>query len=206
MLSVPTPSYKDITFSPPLSPNKQIYVSNTTLGYYSKMILLWDKPWWKGGGYCGKSQSFIGPASVTRDTSDELLGQFSLTCFINGEPGREWSKLSPKDRKEAVLFQPVEIFGAESEKVIREPTEVFEQEWANEVWSRGCPCPFTKPGTMGKVGKALRERFGRVHFVGTETSWEWKGYMEGAVRSGERSAEEVVQELRDKEKVKLPKF
>jgi monoamine oxidase len=34
-----------------------------------------------------------------------------------------------------------------------------------------------------------------VHFAGTETAGEWKGYMEGAVRSGERAAAEVVQQL-----------
>jgi monoamine oxidase len=34
-----------------------------------------------------------------------------------------------------------------------------------------------------------------VHFVGTETASEWKGYMEGAVRAGERGAKEVVEAL-----------
>jgi len=34
-----------------------------------------------------------------------------------------------------------------------------------------------------------------VHFVGTETAYEWKGYMDGAVRSGERGATEVVDAL-----------
>lgn len=48
---------------------------------------------------------------------------------------------------------------------------------------------------MSDVGKALRAPFGAIHFVGTETSFEWKGYMEGAVRSGERGAAEVIEAL-----------
>lgn len=32
----------------------------------------------------------------------------------------------------------------------------------------------------------VRNVLGDVHFVGTETSDVWKGYMEGAVRSGTR--------------------
>jgi monoamine oxidase len=35
-----------------------------------------------------------------------------------------------------------------------------------------------------------------VHFAGTETSTFWFGFMDGAVRSGERAAAEVVRSLR----------
>ncbi len=75
------------------------------------------------------TQSFVGPASVTRDTSDDLNSHFSLTCFVVGQPGRDWSKLSPADRREAIFSQLVELFGAENEVDIRAPVEVFEQEW-----------------------------------------------------------------------------
>jgi monoamine oxidase len=41
----------------------------------------------------------------------------------------------------------------------------------------------------------LREPVGNLHFAGTETAGDWKGYMEGAVRSGERAAKEVIDGL-----------
>jgi monoamine oxidase len=44
---------------------------------------------------------------------------------------------------------------------------------------------------LTRFGPSLRERVGRVHWAGTETAEVWTGYMEGAVRSGERVAEEV---------------
>lgn len=197
IVSVPTPVYKDLTFSPPLPLDKAKYSSSTTLGYYAKVILLWDKPWWRELGYCGMTQSFVGPAAVTRDSSDEQLGQFSLTCFVTGEPGRTWSRLGASERREAILTQLVTHFGPENESRIRAPVEVFEQEWAKDPWSRGCPCPYAPPGVMTDVGAALRTPFGSVHFVGTETSFEWKGYMEGAVRSGERGASEVCDAFRN---------
>jgi monoamine oxidase len=40
-------------------------------------------------------------------------------------------------------------------------------------------------------GTALRTPIGRIHWAGTETAEFWIGYMEGAVRSGERAASEV---------------
>ncbi|TVY38214.1 Amine oxidase [flavin-containing] A [Lachnellula occidentalis] len=198
VVSIPTPTYKQITFQPPLPLDKLKYSSNSMLGYYAKMILIWDKPWWRKGGYCGMTQSFVGPASVTRDTSDDLEGQFSLTCFLVGQPGRDWSKLSAAGRKEAILSQLVALFGFDNEADIRAPTEIFEQEWVKDPWSQGCPCPVTPPNIMSDVGKALREPFDAIHFVGTETSFEWKGYMEGAIRSGERGAAEVVEALSNK--------
>jgi monoamine oxidase len=69
---------------------------------------------------------------------------------------------------------------------------MFEQRWALEPWSQGCPCPVMGPGLLSELGHTLRAPSGLVHLVGTETAYEWKGYMEGAVRSGKRGAEEVI--------------
>jgi monoamine oxidase len=44
-------------------------------------------------------------------------------------------------------------------------------------------------------GKALRRPVGRLHWAGTETADFWNGYMDGAVRSGQRAAKEALGEL-----------
>jgi monoamine oxidase len=41
-------------------------------------------------------------------------------------------------------------------------------------------------------GHALRSPVGRIHWAGAECSPVWNGYMEGAVRSGESTADEVA--------------
>ena len=48
---------------------------------------------------------------------------------------------------------------------------------------------------MTTYGHAIREPVGRIHWAGTETSTYWNGYMDGAIRSGERAAAEVLEEL-----------
>jgi monoamine oxidase len=60
------------------------------------------------------------------------------------------------------------------------------------VWNRGCPVAVLGPGTLVDFGRALRVPVDRIHWAGTETSTYWNGYMDGAVRSGERAATEVV--------------
>ena len=37
--------------------------------------------------------------------------------------------------------------------------------------------------------------FTRVHWAGTETATEWRGYMNGAVQAGQRAACEVLKKL-----------
>jgi monoamine oxidase len=48
------------------------------------------------------------------------------------------------------------------------------------------------PGAWTSFGDALRAPIGRIHWAGAETSTVWNGYMDGAVRSGVRAAEEAL--------------
>ncbi|MBA2327148.1 MAG: FAD-dependent oxidoreductase [Actinobacteria bacterium] len=49
-----------------------------------------------------------------------------------------------------------------------------------------------RPGILTRYGPLLREPFGRVHWARTETSTTSHGAIDGAVRSGERAAAEVL--------------
>ena len=48
------------------------------------------------------------------------------------------------------------------------------------------------PGALTNYGVALRAPFGRIHWAGSERATEMHGLIEGAVRSGERAADEVL--------------
>lgn len=51
---------------------------------------------------------------------------------------------------------------------------------------------FRKVGFLISLHTALREPVGRIHWASTETATEWMGYMEGALSSGLRAANEVL--------------
>jgi monoamine oxidase len=95
----------------------------------------------------------------------------------------------------AVLRQIKRVFGPFVDEAVPEPLAITEHEWLRDLWAQGCPCPVSPPGVMTDFGHALRTSHGKVHFVGTETAFEWKGYVDGAVISGERGAKEVIQVL-----------
>ncbi|EAW08765.1 uncharacterized protein ACLA_097000 [Aspergillus clavatus NRRL 1] len=73
---------------------------------------------------------------------------------------------------------------------------VIEMEGSKAEFLGGAPCPVSPPGLLTEFGaRALREPHENVHFVGTETSTEWKGYMKRTIRSGGRDANEVIRDL-----------
>ncbi|MBV9354555.1 MAG: FAD-dependent oxidoreductase, partial [Chloroflexi bacterium] len=73
-----------------------------------------------------------------------------------------------------------------------QPLDYFEVDWPGEQWSRGGPVGYAPPGVLLDYGSTIRASVGPIHWAGTETSTYWNGYMEGAVRSGERAASEVL--------------
>ena len=108
--------------------------NSTMLGDYSKSIVFYSRPWWREAGLCGLAQSCHGPFAVTRDSSVDADGHFSLTCFIVGQPARDWMVLSRKERDKAVLQQIQKVYGRVTS--VPEPVESVEQIWRNEQWSQ----------------------------------------------------------------------
>jgi monoamine oxidase len=47
------------------------------------------------------------------------------------------------------------------------------------------------PGTMSEYGEVRHKPEGRIHWAGTETATEWCGYVDGAIRSGDRAGTTV---------------
>lgn len=193
IVSVPTSLYHQILFKPALPKGKATLSDNTATGYYTKVIYVFKEPWWQTAGLSGVLDSDKGPIIFTRDTSIPVDDQWSITCFLVGDKGRNWSKLPRAVRLQQAWEQFSRSFGEFVD--VPAPTNTLEMDWTKEAFFLGAPCPITTPGVLTKVGSELATPVGRVHFVGTETSREWRGYMEGAVRSGQRGGAEVVKAL-----------
>lgn len=203
VLSVPTPVYKAISFSPPLPAAKTAVVNRTRYGFYTKYIINFSRPFWTEENLCGLAQSFIGPVSVFRDTS---LGndKYCITCFVGGMFGRRWAAQDAEGKKASILKQISDIF-AQGQDISPLFIDAYESPWMDEEFSGwGCPCPAMPPGVLADGWEALCAPHGNVHFVGTELSTVWRGYMEGAILTGEKGALGAIADLNaEKLKAKL---
>jgi monoamine oxidase len=68
---------------------------------------------------------------------------------------------------------------------------VHAHDWAGDPYSRGT-WTVLRPGQVHEAWSALRAPEGRVHFAGAHTALRWPSFMDGAVESGHRVAEEVA--------------
>ncbi|CEL06935.1 Putative Flavin-containing amine oxidase [Aspergillus calidoustus] len=207
ILSIPSTMYKELNIQPNLPPRLRQITDATVLGDYNKAIVCYDRPWWREKGFNGYFASFEGPVILARDTSVESARHFSLTCFVNGKPGRFWSKLPPHERRAVVLRQLATVFNADTEPgsnhEVWKPIEFFDQIWQHERFSRGALAPITALGHYVEFADVYGKPVGNLHFVGTEYSTEWKGYMEGALCSGEVGGLEAVDALQGKGRASL---
>ncbi|KAF9878275.1 flavin-containing amine [Colletotrichum karsti] len=193
IISIPSTMMRDINITPNLPLRVREVNDSSRLGHYNKAILCYDKPWWRDLGYNGFFMSYEGPVTLGRDTSVDEVGFFSLTCFVNGKFGEDWSKLYPHERRAVVIKQVAKIFNVSPDSEAFRPIEVFDQIWKHEQYSKGALAPIQEIGHYTEYADVYGKPVGNLHFVGTEYSNEWKGYMEGALCSGEQGAKEVIE-------------
>jgi monoamine oxidase len=160
-------------------------------GTLTKVSARYETPFWRDAGYTGTALSSTGFVSATFDGSPPDGGPGVVFGFVGGDKAREYERLSKGERRARILAEFAQFWGAEAES----PQEYWDTRWPAERWNRGGPVGIHGPGSLVANGSALREPAGRIHWAGTETSTYWNGYMDGAVRSGERAAEEVLAEL-----------
>ena len=204
LVSVPTPLYRHISFSPPLPADKQEYADSTQLGPYSKCILLYSSPWWREAGFNGSFIDLQGPVIFSRDVSSDKDQMYAICCLIGSQYARKWERLPKSRRVQAVKQQLASMAGPGYVEKVFDTIETIEKIWTKEQWIEGVPCPMPAPGGIWpRLGNALRRPFGDIYFIGTETAFEWKGYMEGAVRAGTRGAAEVINELQVPQKISV---
>jgi len=64
--------------------------------------------------------------------------------------------------------------------------------WAGEPFSRGAWVA-PAPGQVLALREGTGRPLGRIHLAGQHTAEQFSGYMEGAVRSGQRAAREIME-------------
>ena len=160
-------------------------------GSVVKAFAAYPTPFWRDEALNGQAASDRGPVKVTFDVSPPAAEVGMMLGFIEGGDARDWVRLSAQDRRRSFLDSLVRYFGPTAGN----PIAYLEQDWTAEEFSRGCYGAHFAPGVWTAFGEALRPPVGRIHWAGAEYAVHWNGYMEGAVRSGEATADEVLRAL-----------
>jgi monoamine oxidase len=191
IVAIPPALAGRLRYSPALPADRDQLTQQVPMGYVVKVQIAYETPFWRDDGLSGFVVAYGNPLSVTFDNSPEDLRCGVLLGFLEGEHGRLAGRLEPAARERLVLESLERFFGPKA----RTPVQYLDRDWATEEYSRGCYGGRFGTGVWTAVGRSLREPIGRIHWAGTETSDVWNGYLDGAVRSGERAAAEVLAQL-----------
>jgi monoamine oxidase len=161
------------------------------MGSVIKCHAVYDEPFWRTDGLTGQATGDAGPVKVVFDNSPPSGSPGVLVAFLEGAHARALGQVTAPERREAVLASLADYFGP----LATQPVDFVERDWATEEWTGGCYGAHFPTGVWTQFGPALRTPIGPIHWAGAETATVWNGYMDGAVRSGERVAAELLATL-----------
>ncbi|XP_078453945.1 amine oxidase [flavin-containing] B-like isoform X2 [Lampetra planeri] len=190
--AIPTALINKVHFEPALPPLRSQLVQRMPMGSIIKTITFYSTSFWKQRGFNGSCMSDSGPISYCIDDTKPDGKHAAIMGFIQADKARAMCLFSPEQRRKAVIEHYANMFGMPE---FLQPVGYLEKNWMEEEFSGGCYVSCFPPGVLTSYGKVLSEPFGRVFFAGTETAWEWAGYMDGAIRAGERAARQVLHAL-----------
>ena len=176
-----------LEYDPPLPSWRDQLTQRMPAGSVIKAYAIYPEPFWRLDGLNGQAASDTGPVKVTFDNSPPSGTPGVLMGFLEGNEARAWARRSQADRRDAVIGCFVRYFGQAAAR----PEQYVERDWMAEEFTRGCYGAHFAPGTWTSYGQAWRAPIGRLHWAGAECAPQWNGYMEGAIRSGEATANAV---------------
>jgi monoamine oxidase len=177
-----------IDYSPALPYRREQLTQRVPMGSVIKCQVIYAEPFWRQEGLSGQATGDGAGARVVFDNSPPDGSPGILLAFLEGDEARRLGREPASVRRQAVVDSLVRYFGPLAAK----PEGYLERDWQQEKWSGGCYGTLFGPNVWTRYGPALREPVDLIHWAGTETSSVWTGYMDGAIRSGERAAAEVL--------------
>jgi monoamine oxidase len=188
VVAIPPALINDIAFVPALSDDRVTLYRKAVAGPETKALVVYDEPFWREDGFSGQTSEPNSASEVTLDASPSSGSPGVLASFRFGAVAAKFDDLSEADRRHAVIERLAARLGPKA----ADPLDFVETPWWKEEWTKGCSMAHFPPGVLTRYGHLLQQPAGNVHWAGTETSFIFHGAMEGAARSGERVAAEIL--------------
>jgi monoamine oxidase len=184
VLTLPPPLLLDVEFSPPLPERARQALGRVTMGPGTKVLLRFRSAWWKKRGRPEAFGTNL-PIGAVWDAGSDQKGAAVLTLFAAGSASRALQAIAAV-RGTRGLLDHLRWLGRPDGR----PISRMQVTWERDPWARGVYAVFG-PGFDPFDRELLGRAVGRVLLAGEHTSRHAQGYMEGALESGERVAQEV---------------
>jgi monoamine oxidase len=188
VIAVPPNLASDLSFSPTLAAPRREFLDGYRMGVPIKVLAFYEEAFWRAEGLSGEAVGTRGPISVAFDNTSADGSVPGLIAFSVGSPGRQLAAMDDATQQATIRLALGRLLGEGAAK----PTEVIVKDWTAEQWTGGCPVSNSAVARIGLGIDDPTQPTGAIHWAGTETATEWRGYLEGAIQAGERAADQVL--------------
>ncbi|MRH41486.1 NAD(P)-binding protein [Aquibacillus halophilus] len=187
---------KSIALSPSLPTNlmKSLEDKSTWMAGQAKVVAIYDRPFWREDGLSGQVTSWSGPLQEIHDASPGT-GSGALFGFF-GIPAKTRRDLGEERVLKLVMEQLTRLFGPSAEIT----TSLLYKDWSidSNTSVEADSIPLSDFPNYGPLTGTSDDWEKKIIFAGTETSSEYGGHLEGALRSAERAVLEVMDLYKNK--------
>lgn len=187
VVALPPPLAGRLRYDPAMPSDRAQLTQRMPMGSVLKVAITYATPFWRADGLSGEVLDVDDPVTTSFDVG-RPGGPGLVAMLVCGRAGRAVAALDAAEQRSFVVGRLERAFGPAA----RAPLGVSFRWWADEPHSLGGYGALMPPAVLTAFGPALRRPVGRLYWAGTEASSAWTGYIEGAVRAGERAAEEVL--------------
>jgi monoamine oxidase len=186
---------------PPLGANDAQLLQRMPMGESAKLFFFYPTAWWRGAGKSANILASDGtPYSACMDHSayTSSHGSAALMCWIEGSTNLRYFGMENRTaaREEVLAFLEASL----GDKRVRTYTSSAVLNWSDDAFARGAYTGYFAPGVQSQPAfweAYARSEKARGLFVAGSDYYTGlgNGYMDGAVRSGEAAAREIVKRV-----------
>ncbi len=183
-------------YSPSFSAERISQLKNisTWMAGHSKVVAVYDKPFWRDQGFSGDAMSRHGPLQEVHDASPPAGGPYALFGFVGVPAAARIDKTN--ELKIAAVEQLSRLFGESAEN----PLNVYIKDWASDPFTSTLEdreaMMFHPSNNIGSVLESSWEN--RLIWSGTESASPRagnNGFLEGALEASDRTLDVLFDQL-----------
>jgi monoamine oxidase len=197
VLALPFSLLRDVNYAKAgFEPLKVTAIEELPMGTNSKLHVEFNDRFWYKAGNNGNTYADTGYQNTWEVSRAQGGGKGKgiLVDYTGGNIGATFGSGTPESRAQQFMAQLQPLFPGTTvaSHWSRRATIDF---WAGYPWTKGS-YSYWKVGQYTKFSGMEKTRQGNCHFAGEHTSQDFQGYLNGAVETGERAADEILGDLK----------
>lgn len=180
-----------INFQPALPEYKQEAITSLSMGNVNKFLLVWERSFWDSQvHYIGYTSEQKGRFNYFMNMEQFIPNSHALMTFTFGDEADAVESLSDEEVIKQITDNLKAIYGDE---VPSEQPKLLRTKWRSNPYSFGAYSFVGVNSDSHNFELLARPVANKLYFAGEHTSRDYRGSVHGAYLSGQRAAEQILQ-------------